>query len=298
MGPEPRLLDLGEDAVVKRLLAALPIPAPDVLVGPGDDCAVIAGSNGETLLLKTDAIVEGVHFLREAPAQKIGRKALARAISDIGAMGGTPKHALVTLVLPPDLTIAYVEGLYRGMAEVATLFGVSIVGGETARGSQIMISVALTGSATAGAVLRSTGRDGDLIWVTGRLGGSIKGHHFDFTPRVKEAGWLTQNFRPTAMMDLSDGLATDLPRLALTSEVGWEIDEALLPISEGCSAQQAWSDGEDYELLFTTDPSIEKHLMMAWVQVFPDVPLTRIGKMVPLAESSSLLQHGWDHFSK
>ena len=298
MGPEPRLSDLGEDTLVRRLIATLPASTPEVLVGPGDDCAVIDDRTGGHLLLKTDVVVENVHFLREAPAEKIGRKALARAISDIGAMGGIPLHALITLVLPPELPVAFVEGIYQGMAEVASLFQVSIVGGETARGSQIVISVALTGSAPDGPILRSTANAGDLIWVTGRLGGSIRGHHFDFTPRVREARWLTQNFRPTSMMDLSDGLATDLPRLALASAVGWDINDALLPVSDGCDVKHAWSDGEDYELLFTTVPSIEKQLLAAWAEAFPGVMLSRIGRMVPLAKSMPHLQHGWDHFSK
>ena len=291
------LSDIGEDALIQRLVEKLPQDA-SVMVGPGDDCAVVATSGGPWLM-KADAVVEGVHFTRDAPPHLIGRKALARAISDIGAMGGLPRHALVTLVLPPDLDVAFVEALYRGMGEVAAEFGVSIVGGETARGSQIVVSVALTGEAER-CVLRSTASNHDVILVTGRLGGSITGHHLTFQPRVKEARWLVTHFTPSAMMDLSDGLAKDLPRLAEASGLEFMVDASALPCTEGCSMAQAWGDGEDYELLFTMAADKVEGLMESWPMAFPNVPLTQIGHMesrgqgrLPAFESK-----GWDHFAR
>lgn len=293
------LADIGEDSLIHRLVNGLP-QDKSVITGPGDDCAVVtAMGEGRHLLLKADAVVEGVHFLREAAPQLIGRKALARAVSDIGAMGGVPKHALVTLVLPTDLDVAYVEGLYQGMSDLAHEFGISIVGGETTRGGQIVISVALTGEAEAGGcVLRSTACAGDAIMVTGRLGGSILGHHFTFQPRVKLAQWLVRNHRPHSMMDLSDGLAKDLPRLAAVSGVSFVVEPGALPCTPGCTTTQAWGDGEDYELLFTIADDGVEALLSDWAGAFPGVPLTKIGRMVPLGQGSlpTFQSTGWDPF--
>ena len=292
------LSDIGEDSLIHRLVNGLPQDG-SVQVGPGDDCAVVKAGSGP-LLLKADAVVEGVHFLRGASPPLIGRKALARAVSDIAAMGGVPKHALVTLVLPPDLEVAYVEGIYQGMRGLADEFGVSIVGGETTRGVQIVISVALTGEVEpGGGVLRSTAQDGDAILVTGRLGGSIRGHHFTFQPRLREARWLVRHCKPHAMMDVSDGLGKDLPRLAAASGLAFVVDPDALPCSDGCGAVQAWGDGEDYELLFTVATEKVEGLMSEWAVAFPDVRLTKIGNMVPAGQGKmpDFSSTGWDPFA-
>ena len=288
------LSEAGEDALVARLCALLPQGGAGVIVGPGDDCAVVSPPPAEQLL-KTDVIVENVHFLRSADPFLIGRKALARNISDIAAMGGVPLHALVTLVLPPELTVGFVELLYAGISHVATEHRVSVVGGETARGKELVISIALTGTAPDGAVLRSGSQPGDQIWVTGELGGSIAGHHFTFTPRLQESRWLMQHFRPTAMMDLSDGLAMDLPRLAKCSGTGWNVEHQKLPCTMGCTPAQAWGDGEDYELLFTQPPEVSSALVTAWRQAFPNVRLTCIGELTADV-TDTLTPGGWDHF--
>lgn len=293
-----RLSDIGEDALIQRLVKDLPRDA-SVVAGPGDDCAVVKVATNRQLLMKADAVVEDVHFLREAEPALIGRKALARVISDIGAMGGEPRHALVTLVLPPELEVRYVEALYQGMRALAEEFGVSIVGGETVRGPKLIISVALTGEVEAGrAVMRSTAAGGDAILVTGRLGGSLRGHHLTFQPRVREALWLVAHHRPSAMMDLSDGLAKDLPRLAAASGLGLEIDPGALPCNEGCTAAQAWGDGEDYELLLTLPESSLRETLEHWGQEFPGVLLTKIGRMVEAGQGKlpDFATQGWDHF--
>lgn len=293
----PKLCDIGEDELVTRLVATLSNDRT-VLTGPGDDCAVVQRPNGN-VLLKVDAVVEGVHFVRSAKPELIGRKALARAISDVAAMGGLPKYAMVTLVLPQDLELAFVEQIYAGMTALADEFGVSIVGGETTRGPLIMIAISLTGEAVR-RVMRSGAEAGDLVFVTGLLGGSLQGRHFTFQPRVREAQWLVQHLPPTAMMDLSDGLARDLPRLAKASGLDFVLQEDYLPCSPGCTPEQAWSDGEDYELLFTVPPSKAAGMLEAWEEAFPHLSMMPIGQMVALGEGRppSFATAGWDHFAK
>jgi thiamine-monophosphate kinase len=290
---------MGEDELVRRLVADLP-QSVEVVTGPGDDCAVVQPvSRGRLQLLKTDCVVEGVHFLKDTPPEKVGWKALARVVSDIASMGGTPQHALVTLVLPPEQSVAWVESLYTGLRLCAARYGVSIVGGETARGGGVVISVSLTGWAPARQVLRRDGaRAGDAIFVTGTLGGSIRGRHLDFEPRVAEAQWLAGNFRVQAMMDLSDGLARDLPRMAAASGVGFVLEEGNLPVNEGCTPDQAWSDGEDYELLFAVPSRVARKLATAWTGAFPALRLTCVGKFVTTGQGRmpSWQGAGWEHF--
>ncbi|HSJ01689.1 MAG: thiamine-phosphate kinase [Verrucomicrobium sp.] len=294
------LATIGEDELVRRLVKGLP-QGPDVLTGPGDDCAVVQPLSSEwSQLLKTDCVVEGVHFLREAPPEQVGWKALARVVSDLGAMGGEPMHALITLILPSDLTVAWVESLYAGLRRCAEVYGVSLVGGETARGPAIIVSVSMTGRVPVDRVLKRDGaKVGDHIVVTGRLGGSLAGHHLTFHPRVKEAQWLAANFPIHAMMDLSDGLAKDLPRMAGASGVEFAVDEEALPLNPGCSATQGWSDGEDYELLFAVDPPTWEKMNLAWAAQVPGIPLTSIGTFVEAGQGKRLSSHhgGWEHFT-
>jgi len=265
----------GEDALIRRVCQALP-QGGQVLVGPGDDCAVIeTGKRTPLTLLKTDAVVEGVHFLPEAAASKVGWKAVARVLSDFAAMGGYGRELLVTLAVSADTPVRWIDGLYRGMQRCAEKFETSIVGGER----QL--------------VLRSGGRPGDGIFVTGKLGGSLAGRHLTFTPRVAEAAWLTEHFSPTAMMDLSDGLARDLPRLARASACGFEIDQSSVPRHRGCSVENALSDGEDFELLFTLGARSCEKIAEQWPSIFP--PLTRVGS---LASSGGCLEGGWGHFEE
>ncbi len=290
------LRDIGEDALIERLVLLVPRDA-NPLTGPGDDCAVIDQGSRKLLLLKTDALVEQVHFLTDAPARAVGWKAAARVVSDFAAMGGRPDRFLITLALPPETEVAWVEDLYRGIGECLEKFGGLLAGGETSsmpQGSARVISIAATGDvAPSHLVLRSSGKPGDQIFVTGLLGGSIRGKHLNFTPRLREAEWLVSDFKPTAMMDLSDGLAKDLPRLANASSCGFIIQESSLPLTPGCTSQQALNDGEDFELLFTICPDQAKALEAAWP--FADVPLTRIGQLVKTDEGQKL-EGGWEHF--
>jgi thiamine-monophosphate kinase len=241
-------------------------------------------------------VVAGVHFLSNEKSTRVGWKAVARVLSDFAAMGGEPGEVLITLALAPEVSVDWVDGLYRGMSSCLKQHGGVIVGGETIslpQGTPTMVSVAGKGRvARANLVTRSGGRPGDGIYVTGRLGGSINGKHLDFTPRLREAAWLVSNGGVTAMMDLSDGLAKDLPRLAQMSGVGFELDRGSLPCSEGSTPAEAINDGEDYELLLTSGDDLKP----AWDEKFPELEITRIGTLLEGAGDS--IEGGWDHFHR
>lgn len=295
------LHQLGEDALISRLVALMPRDA-DPSAGPGDDCAVIDLGKGRPLqLLKTDAMVERVHFLATAPPRKIGWKAIARVVSDFAAMGGTPDRFLITLALPSEWPVRFVESIYRGMADCMKAFGGTLAGGETTRvpaGSAAMISIAATGLVARNhLVLRSGGMPGDLILVTGKLGGSITGKHLSFTPRQAESQWLVTHARPSAMMDLSDGLAKDLPRLAKASDCGFQLDSDSIPRTRGCNLDQALGDGEDFELLLTLSPKQWPQLSATWKAAFPKLSLTVIGQLTEATGKQAALTGGWDPFT-
>ncbi len=282
-----KLREVGEDRLIARLISGLKT-RPDVLAGPGDDCAVLAApEKGRLLLLKTDCVVERVHFRPNEKPSAVGWKAMARTLSDFAAMSGWPQFALVTLIVPPDRAARWTKEIYRGLERVADRFQVAIVGGETSgTDGPAVISISALGSVEKDRwVSRRGGKSGDALFVTGRLGGSIRGKHLKFIPRIEEARWLTAHFRLHAMMDLSDGLGADLPRLAAASEVGFEIDAAALPRHRGSSIEQAINDGEDYELLFALSPNDAPALEKKWGKKFPRLPLTRIGRLTRLSSS-------------
>jgi thiamine-monophosphate kinase len=292
---------LGEDKLLARLLPMLPRHGL-VVAGAGDDCAVVAAPGRDRLqLLKTDCIVEGIHFTTKSSPVSVGWKAMARPLSDFAAMSGVPQFALVTLIVPAARTVDWIRQIYRGLEKAARAFEVAIVGGETSNiKGPAVISVSVTGSVEKGRwVGRGGGKANDELFVTGRLGGSLHGRHLKFTPRIEESRWLTKNFRVHAMMDLSDGLGADLPRLARASGVGFEVDEATLPLNRGCTTAKAISDGEDYELLFAISPKDSRSLLARWRKKFPNVPLTRIGRLNPQsAIRNPKLPPGYVHFKQ
>jgi thiamine-monophosphate kinase len=290
-----KLNEIGEDAVVEKITRELQFD-DRVEIGPGDDCALVRF--GDYLqLLKADCVIEGIHFLSEAPAHAVGWKALCRAISDIAAMGGNPLDAVITVAVSPERDIAWLTDLYAGLNQAAARYGVNLVGGETSRSpGPVFVSVALTGKVEKERlVTRAGGKIGDRLYVTGRLGGSLQGKHLSFEPRLAESGWLTQNFKLHAMIDLSDGLASDLPRLAKASGAGFEIDFWALPKNAGCSEEQALTDGEDYELLFAVSYDDGPKLESGWRKVFPDLPITCIGRLTE-PKGEMLSKRGYDHF--
>jgi thiamine-monophosphate kinase len=294
-----KLAGCGEDRLVRELTKNL-ARGKNVRVGIGDDCAAIGRKSDERWqLLKTDCIIEGVHFLKTDDPRKVGWKALARALSDIAAMGGLPENALVTIAAPPQMEVAWLTAFYNGMQRLAKKFRVSIVGGETARSpGPFFCSVAVTGTVEKSrCITRAGGRAGDLLFVTGKLGGSIRGSHLTFTPHIAEARWLVKNFPVRAMMDLSDGLASDLPRLAAASKCGFEISARQLPLNKNCTTKNALADGEDYELLLAIAPRDAKKLEARWKKKFPKLPLTHIGKLTPHSALRTPHSHGFDHFA-
>ncbi len=303
-----RLSEIGEDALIAAIVGLAPRD-PSPAAGPGDDCAVIdpGGAADELTLLKTDALVERVHFTPAADPRAVGWKAAARVVSDFAAMGGRPAHFLVTLALPAATAVAWVEGLYLGIGDCLREFGGFLAGGETTavpENSAAVISIAATGTVFRHQlVARSGARPGELVLVTGTLGGSIRGKHLSFTPRLRESTWLVRHAEPSAMMDLSDGLAKDLPRLAAASGCGFQIDRDTLPLTAGCDADAALGDGEDYELLFTLPPDHLGPLIAGWRTAFPELPLTVVGRITEIAEiaktpAATALAGGWEHFRR
>lgn len=247
---------LGEFALIDWMRKNC-VCSPSIKMGIGDDTAVLPLSAREDLLFTTDLLVEGTHFTQQTSPDLVGRKALARNLSDIAAMGGKPTSAVVSLGLPAKISTAYVKKIYQGLNRLAREFSVSIVGGDTVQSRQLVINIALLGKVAKGrAILRSGARVGDHIFVTGPLGGSFKSDwHLTFTPRIAQAQYLLKNFRLTAMIDISDGLAGDLGHLLEESRVGAVIDEEKIPLHRGASLKAGLYDGEDFELLFTLRPS-------------------------------------------
>ena len=307
-------MSVSETELIRRLTRDLPADS-SVLTGPGDDCAVLDWG-GSKLLFKTDAIVEGIHFERNTSPEAIGRKALARALSDIAAMAGTPTHVLVTLGVNADMKPDLIEAVYQGLRDCALEHRVNIVGGETTTLPQLTLSVSLIGEVAA-PILRTGSEVGDAIFVSGELGGSLAGHHLEFTPRLKEARWLAEQEKAHAMIDLSDGLATDLRHL-LTDQTGAELLTRALPLRRAAKERArentsgktailaALTDGEDYELLFTVLPKDAISVLDGWKSAFPETPLHCIGKItdqpcIALRDGKGvkpLTLHGYDHLEQ
>src|SRR3989338_7089247 len=247
-----RLKDIGEIGLIKRLDRKTHLDK-SVIKGIGDDAAVIRWRRDKYLLFTCDMLIEDVHFkLKRAAPSQIGWKAIARNISDIAAMGGVPRYALISIGLAPNTSVGFLDELYSGIRKCAKIFKVNIVGGDTGRSKKLVIDVSLIGKVEKRSVVtRSGAKIGDIILVTGSIGGSGKGKHLNFMPRLKEARRLVKNF----MIDVSDGLALDLWRILYASRVGARISKDAVPISrEADSFEKAISEGEDFELLFTMNP--------------------------------------------
>lgn len=238
----------------------LPIP-------PGDDCALVP-STEKGVLYAADMLMEGVHFdLSLTTPELVGRKALAVNLSDIASMAGIPTAVTVCLALPKSRGGRLGDGIMRGMTDLANEYNVAIAGGDTnAWNGSLVVSVAVIGDPhPKGSVTRGGARPGDWIMVTGQLGGSLNGRHLTFPPRIREAYQLHNQYGLTAMIDVSDGLATDLRHILAQSRVGATLAESRIPIHPDCGLrpfdgmthlEHALRDGEDFELLFTVSPEM------------------------------------------
>jgi thiamine-monophosphate kinase len=206
---------------------------------------------------------------------------------------------MVAAAFPPEAADR-VAAMYAGLRAAARRFGVKIVGGETSRTpGPIGLTVTVAGAVEKAAALRrSGGRPGDALFVTGKLGGSIGGRHLRFTPRLAEGRWLALHARPSAMMDLSDGLAADLPRLARASRCGYRLEPGALPRHRGVTPAGAAADGEDYELLAAVPARRAAAVQRAFAAAFPRTPFTRIGQLAPAGCAEPAFDvPGYDHFA-
>jgi len=286
-------------------------PNQRLLLPPGDDCALLAPAP-QGVLFAADMLMDGVHFrLADIDPQLIGRKALAVNLSDIAAMAGTPTSVTVTLALPRQHGEALARQIMLGMLPLARRCDVAIAGGDTNTwDGPLVISVAITGTPhVRGSVERRGAKPGDWICVTGALGGSIQNKHLLFEPRVKEARELHQTYGLTAMLDLSDGLASDLRHILRASQVGATLVKSRIPISPaaqqaatqgGASAlERAVGDGEDFELCFTLSPSAGAALLAA--QPFgAQLPIHHIGLInaasgLLWSDGTAVASSGWSH---
>lgn len=273
--------DIGEIGLINRL-AGRARADKTVVKGIGDDAAVIKWTKDKYLLFTCDMLIEGVHFdLRKATPFQIGWKALARNISDIAAMGGMPKYALVSVGLDAKLPVRFADEIYRGLASIARIFRVNIVGGDTVKSGNLVIDVSLIGYVEKkNLVSRSGAKPGDVILVTGSIGGSIKGKHLNFVPRAAEARRLVKGFKVNSMIDISDGLLLDLQRILSASRAGARIYEDAVPVSgKAGSLSEAVRDGEDFELLFTMSAKEARRLLRTTSAKIA-APVTKIGEIV------------------
>jgi len=315
-----------ENALVARIAHKLGAADSTALsVGLGDDAASLPERAGYEFILTCDWFLEGSHFLRDKhPADAVGWKCLVRATNDIAAMGGVPRCFLLSLALPSSLTGKWLDAFLRGLHRASRALRCELAGGDTTLHDKVLINITVVGEVRSGrALLRSGAKPGDLIYVSGTLGeaelglrqlrathgmarpvtAALRKHLFP-KPRLALGEWLAENRLATSMMDVSDGLSTDLPRLCEASEVGARIVADSLPVSTLAPAnearQLALHGGDDYELLFTVRARVAARLPRR----FQGIKLTRIGEItrdkkiltVTDGRTQALSSGGWDPF--
>ena len=277
-----KIKSVGEFEFIERVKAKTH-KLKNAVLGIGDDCAVLPYSEDKYLLWTQDMLLEDVHFdLSKVSAFKVGRKALAVSLSDIAAMGGIPKYAVLSLGIPEEMLLEVLDDFYSGLLKLAYDFDVELIGGDTNFSEKFICDLSLIGEVEKKLLVKRSGaKVKDGIFVTGSLGGSIKGKQYDFMPRVKEARILVENFKINSMIDISDGLALDLTHITDSSKVGAIIYDDSIPISqEARSKENAFSDGEDFELLFTVGPSISEEAISEKL----NIPVRKIGEIVARSE--------------
>ena len=329
---------IGESRLIQRIADNYRSSHPAIITGIGEDAAALKISEHNILLTTCDLLVEDIHFnLNLTDSYHLGRKSLAVNLSDIAAMGGTPRFFLVSLALPPHLSLEFIDDLYRGIMELADEFNTQLVGGDTnASPDKLMIDITMLGEANPEHLLKRSGaKVGDSIFVTGTLGDSALGlfileknnalnqplpsnmltsKHLSPYPRIKEGKTMAENHLATAMIDISDGLLADLTHIITSSRVGATIWVSRLPLSSDFNQCQdqlkqnkvdfALKGGEDYELLFTSPQTKEKELHKLSKNL--GVPISKIGeinssqKLIILDQNQKpypIDDQGYDHFS-
>lgn len=277
--PEQQVQSIGESVLLAHILewlgkSVLPLPH-----GPGDDCALLP-SSGKNRMITTDPVWFIRHFDENLSPEAVGRKLVARNLSDLAAAGATPEGALFSLFAPGNLNLEWLERCCRSIGETSLQFNLGIAGGDLAETpSDFGMNLTVWGTTGDPVPGRAHVSDSDTLWVTGKLGGSLLGPHWQFTPRLQEGKWLAQSGQITSMMDLSDGLAADLPRL-LGETHGAVLNLKDLPLRPEAKEMarssgqpdwlHGWSDGEDYELLFALHHNVSPEaFQQQWNQSFP-----------------------------
>lgn len=303
--PRETVQSWGETGLIKKIHAWFGDLVPPGVEGIGDDAAVLPPTpHGQ--LITVDPVLLGQHFDEKLPAELAGRKLLNRNISDIAAMGGVPTRAVLALMLPPSTRCTWLEEFCHGLAAAAREAGVLLVGGDvTSAKNELGGFLTLLGETEQRILTRGGVAPGDLIWVTGSLGGSLREErHARFSPRLKEGQWLARQTEVKAMMDCSDGLAKDLPALLGPGHLAW-LDEKAIPLhpssremaetSGQTPLYHACCDGEDYELIFVTDQSTDPgELARKWAGTFP-LDLSLIGEVTIAGSPDSPAAILWRH---
>ncbi|MGB0257854.1 MAG: thiamine-phosphate kinase [Coraliomargarita sp.] len=315
--PKAQVSSLGETKLIEHIREWLGDASPHYPHGMGDDCAVLPLTSAQQIIT-TDSLTYGQHVDSKVSAKNAGAKLIKRNLSDIAAMGGTPKHAVLALLCGPDVSIDWLQEFFIGVRETCLKYSLQLVGGDISSLPKGNFSSVLTlVGQTENPKLRKSAKVGDLLYVTGTLGGSILQKHYAFTPRLAEGQWIATHPACTALMDLTDGLGKDLNAL-LPQDSSALIELAQLPISEDAYTlskqsghppeRHAFCDGEDYELLLSVDAYSAADFESAWQQQFPKLELTRIGtineaqrkgRMIDAQSNTALeWQHGFEHLSE
>lgn len=287
-------MDGGELSFLQWLVRTAPEHPGALRVPPGDDGAVWRLDSGEELVLATDALAEGVHFTRDVPPALVGRKALAVNLSDLAAMGAKPLCGLATCALPKGFPDSLPREVTNGLREAGRRYGCPLAGGDTlSHEGGLLVSVSVIGAPVKGGpVTRAGGRPGDVLAVTGALGGAVaSGRHLGFEPRLAEAERILASGAARAMIDVSDGLLLDLNRLADACGAGFLIEGDRIPVHPGTAGglQGALREGEDFELLFAAPPEAWRKLEAGWDL---ETPVTAIGTLTPPSSGRVLILDG------
>ena len=307
--PSASIASLGELKLISAIRKWRGPATPSTPFGIGDDCAVLAASSRRQLVT-VDPVIYGKHFDDSVSPRAVGEKLLKRNLSDIAAMGGRPRAAVVALALDDKTSIRWLAAFHRGLASASRRYGTPIIGGDIShQPGGVAATLTLIGEASSERVLTRHGaKIGYWIYVTGTLGGSLRGHHHRFTPRLAEGRWLAARPEVRSMMDLSDGLAKDLPALA-PNRAEPALDPAAIPISPAArqlartsghdALHHALCDGEDYELVFTVASKTDlSAFARAWKRRFPDVRLTCLGRFARTISANHVNLrsfHGYEH---